>query len=80
MLISDSLQNQNQERISMEEKLKQIHKAFIHFQKRAEKSDASILVDTFVDNEPLVDMLQTENSQGIYGRRGTGKTHALLYL
>jgi hypothetical protein len=57
-----------------------IHKAFIGFTKRAEKSTADILYSTFVDSAPLFDLLATKNNQVMYGRRGTGKTHALKYL
>ena len=35
---------------------------------------------TFVDSAPLFALLSTENNQVIYGRRGTGKTHALKVL
>jgi hypothetical protein len=37
-------------------------------------------VSNFVDSEPLFELLSTRNNQVIYGRRGTGKTHALKYL
>jgi hypothetical protein len=57
-----------------------IHKALINLSKRAERSANEILVANFVDAEPLFDLLSTENSQVIYGRRGTGKTHALKFL
>ena len=60
--------------------LKSIHKALISFNKRAERSSDGTLVATFVDSEPLFDLLSTPNNQVIYGRRGTGKTHALKYL
>ena len=60
--------------------LTQIHKTFINFAIRAEKVTDEILVDTFVDTAPLKDLLLTTNSQIIYGRRGTGKTHALRYV
>lgn len=60
--------------------LKDIHKAIIRFDKRAERSSEEVLVATFVDSEPLLDLLSTRNNQVIYGRRGTGKTHALKYL
>jgi hypothetical protein len=74
------LQNQHKERISMDDKITQIHKSFIQFQKRAERNEGDILVETFVDTEPLVDFLQSPSAQIMYGRRGTGKTHALKYL
>jgi energy-coupling factor transporter ATP-binding protein EcfA2 len=60
--------------------LKSVHKALINFDKRAERASDSILAATFVDSEPLYDLLSTRNNQVIYGRRGTGKTHALKYL
>lgn len=48
--------------------------------KRAERSTNDILDATFVDSAPLFDVLSTRNHQVVYGRRGTGKTHALRYL
>jgi len=58
----------------------QINKLFISFTKRAEKVDHQILVDSFVDVGPLFTVLSTTDNQILYGRRGTGKTHALVYL
>lgn len=43
-------------------------------------SEPKVLVDTFVDTGMLHAMLASRDHQVIYGRRGTGKTHALLYL
>jgi hypothetical protein len=60
--------------------LKSLHRALINLNKRAERSANQILVKNFVDSEPLFDLLSTQNNQVIYGRRGTGKTHALKYL
>jgi hypothetical protein len=60
--------------------VKTVQKAVMGFAKRSEKVKSEILAETFVDTEPLADVLSTRNSQIIYGRRGTGKTHALLYL
>ena len=57
-----------------------IHTALIGFTKRAEKATDESLVATFVDSAPLFALLSTENNQVIYGRRGTGKTHALKVL
>ena len=48
--------------------------------KRAERSSQEVLDATFVDSAPLYELLSTRNHQVIYGRRGTGKTHALKYL
>jgi hypothetical protein len=60
--------------------LTSIHKSLIGFNKRAERTSADLLVATFVDSAPLFDLLSTSNNQVIYGRRGTGKTHALKFL
>lgn len=56
------------------------HTTLISFTKRAEKATEESLVATFVDSAPLFALLSTENNQVIYGRRGTGKTHALKVL
>ena len=37
-------------------------------------------MSNYVDSAPLFALLSTENNQVIYGRRGTGKTHALKVL
>lgn len=57
-----------------------INLALLRLTKRAEMSDPRVLVDTFVDTGTLHTMLGSRDHQVIYGRRGTGKTHALLYL
>lgn len=57
-----------------------INLALLRLTKRAEMSDPKVLVDTFVDTGMLHTMLASRDHQVIYGRRGTGKTHALLYL
>ena len=57
--------------------LASVHKAFIGFSLRAEKTNERVLVNTFVDSAPLIDVMSAANNQIIYGRRGTGKTHAL---
>jgi Cdc6-like AAA superfamily ATPase len=66
--------------MTAEDTLQAIHKVLIGFNKRAERTSEAILVATFVDSAPLFDLLSTTNNQVIYGRRGTGKTHALKYL
>ncbi len=66
--------------MSPDENLKNLHKALLNFNKRAERASSEILVSNFVDSEPLFDLLSTPNNQIVYGRRGTGKTHALKYL
>lgn len=57
-----------------------IQTTLIGFTKRAEKATEDSLVATFVDSAPLFALLSTTNNQVIYGRRGTGKTHALKVL
>ena len=53
--------------------------AFRGIRKRAEQQNAQHLRNTFADSGVLAD-IRTADSQIIYGRRGTGKTHALSYL
>ncbi|MGH3899175.1 MAG: hypothetical protein ACRDTA_13230 [Pseudonocardiaceae bacterium] len=48
--------------------------------RRAESTDRSSLAVTFVAAESFSVMLHSTDHQILYGRRGTGKTHALLYL
>ncbi len=60
--------------------LNAVHTTLIGFTKRAEKATDESLVATFVDSAPLFALLSTENNQVIFGRRGTGKTHALKFL
>ena len=60
--------------------MENINKRLIKFSKRAEKVDHKTLVDTFVDIGPLFTVLFTTDNQILFGRRGTGKTHALVYL
>jgi hypothetical protein len=57
-----------------------INSAFLGIQRRAEAVDRQTLVETFVDIGSLLTVLSSLDHQIIYGRRGTGKTHALLYL
>lgn len=47
--------------------------------KRAEKQEIDVLHRTFSDSG-VFDFLDTIDNQVVYGRRGTGKTHALNYL
>jgi hypothetical protein len=60
--------------------LKKIQSALIGFETRAEKVSSEKLTETFVDAEPLFALLSSPNHQVMFGRRGTGKTHALRYL
>lgn len=48
--------------------------------KRAEATGRQELIQTFVDVGPLFTLLSSHDHQILYGRRGTGKTHALAYL
>jgi hypothetical protein len=58
----------------------QINQALLLLKKRAEMSEPSILVKTFVGTGMLQTMLQSQDHQIIFGRRGTGKTHAMHYV
>lgn len=57
-----------------------INEILLRFNRRAETVDPTQLVDTFVDAGPLSALLSSRDHQVMYGRRGTGKTHALTYL
>lgn len=57
-----------------------INDSLMRLQHRAERIDRKTLVATFVDVGPLFRLLQSSDHQVVYGRRGTGKTHALQYL
>ena len=57
-----------------------INSALLQLAKRAESNDTEKLVQTFVDVGPLATILKTNDHQILFGRRGTGKTHALNYL
>ena len=54
--------------------------AFLRLSRRAEAVDRSKLIQTFVDIGPLFTLLSSRDHQILFGRRGTGKTHALMYL
>lgn len=57
-----------------------INTAFMRLSRRAETSAREQLIQTFVDVGPLFTLLSSHDHQILYGRRGTGKTHALNYL
>jgi hypothetical protein len=57
-----------------------INLAFVGISRRAESVDRATLVQTSVDVGPLFRVLSTSDHQVVFGRRGTGKTHALLYV
>ncbi len=48
--------------------------------RRAESTDRATLTKTFVTGGSLSALLHSTDHQILYGRRGAGKTHALLYL
>lgn len=56
-----------------------LNRALTKIPSRAEKRDMSELRDTFVDSG-VADLLDMVDHQVLYGRRGTGKTHAVSYL
>lgn len=56
-----------------------IARALVQLTKRAEASDRQTLIQTFVDIGTLLPSISTDDNQVIFGRRGTGKTHALVY-
>ena len=57
-----------------------VNRCFMRFSDRAERIDSQEIAETFVSVGPLLDVLDSTNNQIIYGRRGTGKTHALRYF
>jgi hypothetical protein len=57
-----------------------INQGLMRIPRRAESADPRDLVTTFVVMRSLAAMLQSADHQILYGRRGTGKTHALYYL
>jgi hypothetical protein len=57
-----------------------INLGLLRLVKRAEASEPLVLLKTFVGTGMLETLLTSRDHQIIYGRRGTGKTHALHYL
>jgi hypothetical protein len=57
-----------------------INRALLGISRRAESVDRHALARSFVTAGSLSAMLHSADHQILYGRRGTGKTHALLYL
>lgn len=56
------------------------NRCFMRFEDRAERITSKQVAETFVSVGPLMDLLSSNNNQILYGRRGTGKTHALRYF
>jgi len=55
--------------------------ALQNVEKRAERvNDDEHVISTYVDSGALISALFTTDNGIVYGRRGTGKTHALKYL
>jgi len=57
-----------------------INAALMSIPRRAETVDRHTLAETFVDVGPLSSLLASIDHQILFGRRGTGKTHALFHL
>lgn len=57
-----------------------INRCFMRFEDRAERASFDLIAKTFVSVGPLMEILSSKNNQIMYGRRGTGKTHALRYF
>ncbi|WP_216213182.1 hypothetical protein [Amycolatopsis aidingensis] len=57
-----------------------LNQALMRIPRRAESVDRSTLAATYVAAGSFAAMLHSADHQILYGRRGTGKTHALLYL
>jgi hypothetical protein len=59
---------------------KHLNQALMRIARRAESTDRSTLATTYVAAGSFAAVLNSTDHQILYGRRGTGKTHALLYL
>jgi hypothetical protein len=59
--------------------IKDIHEILLNFEKRAENKPDEVIAETFVDAAPLVNVVSAPLNQIVFGRLGTGKTHALKY-
>ncbi|HEX6347515.1 hypothetical protein [Umezawaea sp.] len=57
-----------------------LNQALMRIPRRAENTDRHTLATTYVSAGSFSAMLHSTDHQVLYGRRGTGKTHALLYL
>lgn len=60
--------------------MRPINTVLLKLAKRAETYDRQHLIDSFVDVGHLFTLLSNPDSQILFGRRGTGKTHVLAYL
>lgn len=59
---------------------KHLNQALLRIPRRAEGTDRNTLSATYVAAGSFAALLHSPDHQILYGRRGTGKTHALLYL
>lgn len=59
---------------------KHLNQALMRIPRRAESADRHTLAATYVTAGSFSAMLHSTDHQILYGRRGTGKTHALLHL
>lgn len=59
---------------------KHLNQALMRIPRRAESTDRDSLASTYVSAGSFSAMLHSTDHQILYGRRGTGKTHALLHL
>lgn len=57
-----------------------MNESILKIEKRSETKNRDYLVKTFVNVGPLSTIMTNKDHEIIYGRRGTGKTHALAYL
>lgn len=57
-----------------------LNQALMRISRRAENTDRHTLASTYVTAGSFSAMLHSTDHQILYGRRGTGKTHALLHL
>ncbi|MBN9463516.1 MAG: hypothetical protein J0H00_20085 [Burkholderiales bacterium] len=60
--------------------MRDLNTVLLKLAKRAETYDRQHIIDSFVDIGPLFTLLSNPDSQVLFGRRGTGKTHVLGYL
>ena len=63
----------------MPDLLERIHNSFLDLPRRAERIDDEALSAAFVDTPPLLRRATSSESQIVFGRRGTGKTHVLKH-
>lgn len=57
-----------------------LNQALMRIPRRAESADRSTLAATYVTAGSFSTMINSADHQILFGRRGTGKTHALLHL